>query len=166
MLLLGLACGPLGVWVLLYRQSYAAESISHGMLPGLVAAALLGLPLLLGAAAGVAVAAGGIALAARDERLGAEVGVAVTVSALFGLGSLLALAPEVPPRLLELLFGDLLGVTGARPAGGRRARGGDRRRARRRLPAAQPRRLRPRHRPLARRPRRAGPSWRCCCCWP
>ncbi len=111
-LLLGLACGPLGVWVLLYRQSYAAESISHGMLPGLVAAALLGLPLLLGAGAGVAVAAAGIALAARDDRLGAEVGVAVTVSALFGLGSLLALAPATPPRLLELLFGDLLGVTG------------------------------------------------------
>ena len=41
-LVLSLACGPLGVWILLYRQSYAAESISHGMLPGLVLAALAG----------------------------------------------------------------------------------------------------------------------------
>ena len=37
-LIVAVACGPLGVWVLLYRQSYAAESISHAMLPGLVVA--------------------------------------------------------------------------------------------------------------------------------
>ena len=52
LLILSLACGPLGVWVLLYRDAYAAESISHGMLPGLVVAALAGAPLLLGAVAG------------------------------------------------------------------------------------------------------------------
>ena len=112
LLLLSLACGPLGVWILLYREAYAAESISHGMLPGLVVAALAGAPLVLGAAAGVLLAAGGIALVGRDERLGGDVGVAVCVSALFGLGGMLALSPASPPRLQELLFGDLLGVTG------------------------------------------------------
>ena len=111
-LILALACGPLGVWVLLYRQSYAAESLSHGMLPGLVLAALVGAPLLLGAAGGVIAAAVAIALAGRDERLEGDVGVAVAIAALFGLGALLALSPEVPARLGELLFGDLLGVTG------------------------------------------------------
>jgi ABC-type Mn2+/Zn2+ transport system permease subunit len=111
-LVLGLACGPLGAWILLYRQSYAAESISHGMLPGLVLAAVAGAPLVLGAAGGVLVAAGAVALAGRDERLGGDTGVAVAVSGLFGLGALLALSPESPPRLQELLFGDLLGATG------------------------------------------------------
>ena len=111
-LLLSLACGPLGVWVLLHRQSYAAESMSHGMLPGLVIAALAGLPLVLGAGAGVLVAAGAISLAGRDERVGPDAGVAVAVGTLFGLGALLALSPDAPPRLQELLFGDLLGVTG------------------------------------------------------
>jgi ABC-type Mn2+/Zn2+ transport system permease subunit len=82
------------------------------MLPGLVVAALIAGPLLLGAVAGVIVAALAIALVARDERLGSDVGVAVAVSALFGIGALLALSPEAPPRLTELLFGDLLGVTG------------------------------------------------------
>jgi hypothetical protein len=66
--LLVAVCGPLGVWVLLYRQSYAAESLSHGMLPGLVLAALVGAPLVIGAGGGVLVAAGGIALVARDRR--------------------------------------------------------------------------------------------------
>src|SRR5215208_6059363 len=110
-LVLSLACGPLGVWILRYRQSYAAESISHGMLPGLVLAALAGAPLVVGAAGGVLVAAAAISLAGRDERLGGDTGVAVAVSALFGLGALLALSPEAPPRLLELLFGDLLGAS-------------------------------------------------------
>jgi ABC-type Mn2+/Zn2+ transport system permease subunit len=110
-LILSLACGPLGVWILLYRDAYAAESLSHGMLPGLVLAALAGIPLLFGAFAGVLVAAAGIALVARDERLSADVGVAVVVSTLLGLGGMLALSPAAPPRLQELLFGDLLGVT-------------------------------------------------------
>jgi len=109
-LILAVACGPLGVWVLLYRDAYAAESLSHGMLPGLVLAALAGAPLVLGATGGVLVAAAGIALVGRDPRLGSEIGVAVVVSGLLGLGAILALAPEAPPRLAELLFGDLLGV--------------------------------------------------------
>jgi ABC-type Mn2+/Zn2+ transport system permease subunit len=103
-ILLGLACGPLGVWILLLKRSYAAESLSHAMLPGLVLAALVGVPLVFGAAAGVLVAALGIAL------VGGDIGVAVVVSGLFGLGGILALSPETPPRLSELLFGDLLGV--------------------------------------------------------
>jgi ABC-type Mn2+/Zn2+ transport system permease subunit len=112
-IVLGLACGPLGVWILLLRRAYAAESLSHAMLPGLVIAALAGIPLLIGAAGGVLVAAVGIALVARDVRAGGDVGVAVVVSGLFGLGGILALSPETPPRLGELLFGDLLGVDAA-----------------------------------------------------
>jgi ABC-type Mn2+/Zn2+ transport system permease subunit len=112
-LILALALGPLGVWILLHRQAYAAESMSHGLLPGLVIAALAGAPLVLGAAGGAIVAAAAIALAARDERIGADVGVAVAVSALLGVGALLALSPEAPPRLEELLFGDLLGISTA-----------------------------------------------------
>jgi ABC-type Mn2+/Zn2+ transport system permease subunit len=104
-IVLGLACGPLGVWILLLRRAFAAESMSHAMLPGLVIAALAGAPLVLGAAGGVLVAAVGIAL------VGGEIGVAVVVSGLFGLGGILALSPESPPRLSELLFGDLLGLT-------------------------------------------------------
>jgi ABC-type Mn2+/Zn2+ transport system permease subunit len=107
-LILGLACGPLGVWILLLRRAYAAESLSHAMLPGLVVAALVGAPLILGAAGGVLAAAAGIALVA--SRGGGDVGVAVVVSGLFGLGGMLALTPETPPRLGELLFGDLLGA--------------------------------------------------------
>lgn len=108
--LLGAVCGALSFWITRYRLAYPAESLAHGLLPGLVLAALAGLPLLLGAGAGVAVAAGAIALAGRDERIGADTATAVVVTGAFGLGGLLALAPDAPARLEELLFGDLLGV--------------------------------------------------------
>ena len=104
-------CGALGFWVVSERLAYAAESLSHGLLPGLVLAALAGAPLLLGAAGGAVVAAALIALAARDERIGPDTGTAVAVTGLVGLGALLALAPDAPQRLEELLFGDPLGVT-------------------------------------------------------
>ena len=109
--LLGVACGPLGVWLLAYRQAYAAESLSHAMLPGLAVAAIAGGPLLLGAAGGVLAAAVLIALADRDTRIGGEVAIAVVVTGAFGAGVLVALSPDAPARLSELLFGDLLGVT-------------------------------------------------------
>ena len=51
MVLLGAVCGALGFWVAAERLGYAAESLAHGLLPGLVLAALAGTPLLLGAAA-------------------------------------------------------------------------------------------------------------------
>lgn len=110
-LVLGIACGPLGVWVLLLRHSYAAESLAHAMLPGLAVAALAGLPLLLGASGGILLGAALVALAGRDRRISGDLGVAVIVTALTGLGALLALSPEAPARLTELLFGDLLAVT-------------------------------------------------------
>jgi ABC-type Mn2+/Zn2+ transport system permease subunit len=109
--IVGATCGALGVWLLHVRNTYAAESLAHAMLPGLVLATLAGAPLLLGAAGGVLAAAGLIALAARDTRVGAEIAVGVTVTTALGLGAVLALAPDVPARLDELLFGDLLGTS-------------------------------------------------------
>jgi ABC-type Mn2+/Zn2+ transport system permease subunit len=109
--LVGALCGALGFWVVTERLTYAAESLSHGLLPGLVLAALAGAPLLLGAAGGALASALLIAFAARDTRVGPDTGTAVAVTGLVGLGALLALAPDSPQRLEELLFGDPLGVT-------------------------------------------------------
>ena len=107
----GSLCGALGFWIVTERLAYSAESLSHGLLPGLVLAALAGAPLLLGAAGGALAAAALIAFASRDARIGPDAGTAVAVTGLVGLGALLALAPDSPQRLEELLFGDPLGVT-------------------------------------------------------
>jgi ABC-type Mn2+/Zn2+ transport system permease subunit len=107
-ILLGALSGGLGFWVVSYGLSYGSESLAHGLLPGLVAAALIGAPLLAGAFAGIALTAVLIALAARDRRVGPETATAVAVTGMLGLGVLMALSPATPQKLAELLFGDPL----------------------------------------------------------
>lgn len=113
MTLLALAGGALGCWVVLYEISYAAESLAHSIFPGLVIAAIAGIPLLLGAAPAIVIAALAIALVARLPGVSRDVGVAVVVTTMFGLGVLLALSPDSPPGIETLLFGDILGPTDA-----------------------------------------------------
>jgi ABC-type Mn2+/Zn2+ transport system permease subunit len=108
---LGTVSGAVGCWVVLYELSYSAESLAHGMFPGLVIAALIGAPLLLGGAIGVLVAAALVAVATRLSGDSAETAIAVVITALFGTGVLLALSPSSPPGIQGLLFGDLLGAT-------------------------------------------------------
>jgi ABC-type Mn2+/Zn2+ transport system permease subunit len=110
-LLLGVTGGAIGCWLVFYNLSYGAESLSHALLPGLVVAELTGIPLLAGGAIGVLAAVAGIAVAGRVPEIGRDTAVAVVVTALFGAGVLLALSPETPPRLQDLLFGDVLGLT-------------------------------------------------------
>ncbi|MDA0183669.1 metal ABC transporter permease [Solirubrobacter phytolaccae] len=107
----GLACGALGVWVVLYGRAYSAESLSHAMFPGLVVAALIGVPVVLGGAVGLAIAALAVAAAGRVRTLGADNAVAVVITSLLGLGTLLALSADSPPGLQALLFGDVLATS-------------------------------------------------------
>src|SRR3954447_3144200 len=123
--LLGATGGALGCWILFYRLPHSAEALPppppppappaapHARLPGLVVAALIGAPLVVGGAVGLVVAAIGVALAGRTPAIGSDTAVAVVVTGLLGLGALLALSPATPARLQELLFGDVLGVSDA-----------------------------------------------------
>jgi ABC-type Mn2+/Zn2+ transport system permease subunit len=110
LVLLGLISGTLGCWIVLAGRAYSAESLAHSMLPGLVGAALLGLPLVLGGAIGLAVGASLIALVGRIKVLSSEIAVSVVITSLFGAGVLLGLAPDTPAGLGGILFGDLLAV--------------------------------------------------------
>lgn len=107
-ILISLVGGALGCWIVFYGVSYAAESLSHAMFPGLVIAALAGAPVVLGGAPAIALAAVAIALVGRVRGVGRDTAVAVVVTGLFGLGALLALSAETPPGIQGLLFGDIL----------------------------------------------------------
>lgn len=111
LVLIGVISGALGCWVVLRGMSYSAESLAHGMLPGLVLAALAGIPLAVGGAGGLLVATLAIAAAGRIPRLDGEVAVSAVITTMVGLGALLALSPRTPAGLGEILFGDVLGVT-------------------------------------------------------
>lgn len=111
LVLVGAVSGAIGCWVVLHRISYSAESLAHGMFPGLVAATLLGVPLLAGGAVGILAAAITIGIVTRFSPGEADTAIAVVVTTLFGLGALLALSPATPPGIRDLLFGDPLGVS-------------------------------------------------------
>ncbi len=111
--LVGAIGGGLAFWVVTFGLSYGAESLAHGLLPGLVAAAILGLPLVAGAIAGIVAAAAATGVVGRDPRLGVDTATAVAVTGMLGAGGLLALAQDAPPRLEDLLFGDPLSVGAA-----------------------------------------------------
>ncbi len=111
LVLVGLAGAVVGCWVVLYGLSYAAESLSHALLPGLVAAGLLGVPALAGGAVGALIAAVAIAAMAGVRRLDRDVATAVVVTTALGSGALLALAPATPRGLTAALFGDVLAVS-------------------------------------------------------
>ncbi len=114
MLLVAPVVGALGVWVTVSRLSYLAESFSHSLLPGTVAAGLIGLPIVAGApvAAAVCASALGYLLARRHKfTIGRDSAIAVVVTTMLALGIAIALIPSSPPRLQELLFGNVLGVT-------------------------------------------------------
>jgi ABC-type Mn2+/Zn2+ transport system permease subunit len=110
--LLGIAGGAIGCWIVLNELSYGAESLPHAMFPGLVIAALASVPLLVGGGLGLIAAAVAIAVAARTPLIGRDSAIAVVVTALFGLGVLLALSPSSPQSVQSLLFGDILGLSG------------------------------------------------------
>ena len=106
----GAAAAAVGCWVSLRDLPYAAESLSHGMFPGIIAATLLGLPIALGGLGGLLLAALAIALATRFAPT-ADAATAVAITPLVGLGALLAFAGPIPPGAGTALFGDVLATT-------------------------------------------------------
>lgn len=109
--LMALCGGALGTWIVFYELAFAAETFPHAMLPGLVGAVLIGAPLIAGGALGLLVAGAAVVLAARIAPTGRDTAVAVVFTSLFGLGALMALSPQTPPGINDLLFGDILGLS-------------------------------------------------------
>src|SRR4051794_41982397 len=96
--LLGVVGGALGCWIVFYNLSYSTESLAHALLPGLVLAALTGIPLILGGALGLVVAAVAIAAAARTPAGGGGTARALRGTRPLGAGAPPPLAPRHPAR--------------------------------------------------------------------
>lgn len=109
-LLIALACGPIGALVSLRRLAYAGESLGHVLVPGAAAAVALGVAAGLGAAAGALVAALAVALLLRARGEREDVAVALVFSVALAGGVILLALIAPPQRALAVLFGDVLTV--------------------------------------------------------
>jgi manganese/iron transport system permease protein len=110
-LLTGAVCAVLSCYLVLKGWSLMGDAVSHAVLPGIVIAFVLGLPLAVGAfAAGLfcAVATGYLK---ENSRVKEDTVMGVVFSGMFGLGLVLFTKVETDQHLLHILFGNMLGVT-------------------------------------------------------
>lgn len=112
LMLVGGACGAVGVWVLHFAQSILAESFTHALLPGLVLAAIVGAGLVLGALVGVLAAYALLLLATRAPKTSSASANSVAVTSLVAVGALLAAGGSGVANFESLLFGDPLAASG------------------------------------------------------
>jgi manganese/iron transport system permease protein len=109
--LVGAVCAVLSCYLVLKGWSLMGDAISHAVLPGIVIAFVLGLPLAVGAFAaglGCAVATGYLK---ENSRVKEDTVMGIVFSGMFGFGLVLFTKVETDQHLNHILFGNMLGVS-------------------------------------------------------
>jgi ABC-type Mn2+/Zn2+ transport system permease subunit len=110
-LLVAVTCAIAGTFVVLRGLAFAGDAMSHGVLPGLAIALLLGVSPVLGAAASAAVMMAGVGLITRRSRLGADTAIGLLFVGMLALGVMItSRSKSFVGDITRLLFGQLLGV--------------------------------------------------------
>ena len=110
-LLVAAVCAVLSCYLVLKGWSLMGDAISHAVLPGIVLAYVLNLPLAVGAfAAGLSCALFTGYLKA-NSRVKEDTVMGIVFSGMFGFGLVLFTKVETDQHLNHILFGNMLGVT-------------------------------------------------------
>ena len=110
--LVSIACAVVGTFVVLRGLAFIGDALAHGVLPGIAAAILLGLPGMLGAAAGALVMIGGVSLVTRRSRLSSDTAIGLLFVAMLALGVVMISASDAfQGDLVAILFGQILGTS-------------------------------------------------------
>ena len=108
--LVGAVCAVLSCYLVLKGWSLMGDAISHAVLPGVVGAYVLGLPLVVGAfASGLfcAVVTGWIK---ANSRIKEDTVMGIVFTGLFALGLVMFTKVETDAHLNHILFGNILGI--------------------------------------------------------
>lgn len=109
-LIISVPTALLSCFLVLRGWALMGDAVSHGVLPGIVLAYMMGVPLIAGAfAAGMftAVASGYLS---DNSRVKPDTAMGVVFSGMFGLGIVLYVAIRPDIHLKHILFGNILGV--------------------------------------------------------
>ena len=110
-LLVSVAAGALSCLLVLKGWSLMGDAVSHAVLPGIVIAYLLGIPMLIGAFISGMVCAVSTGYLTNNSRLKEDTVMGVVFSALFALGIAMFTKIHTGLHLDHVLFGDVLGVS-------------------------------------------------------
>jgi manganese/iron transport system permease protein len=103
----------LSCFLVLKGWSLMGDAISHAVLPGVVLAYVVGLPLGVGAFIAGMVCAVSVGFLKENSRIKEDTVMGVVFAGLFGLGIVLFTAIETDVHLTHILFGNILGTSTA-----------------------------------------------------
>lgn len=107
-------CGVVGTWVVIRGMAFLGEALAHGMLPGVALATVLGLPVVLGAAASAVAMSVGIGILQRRGRLSYDTSIGMLFVAMLAFGVIvISHSGSFATDATAILFGDILAISGA-----------------------------------------------------
>lgn len=106
----GAVCAVLSCYLVLKGWSLMGDAVSHAVLPGIVIAYVVGLPLALGAFASGLFCAVGAGYLKANSRIKEDTVLGITFTGLFALGLVMFSKIETDVHLNHILFGSLLGI--------------------------------------------------------
>ncbi|MFI7390803.1 zinc ABC transporter permease AztB [Streptomyces tendae] len=110
-ILVSAICALAGTWVVLRGMAFLGDAMSHGLLPGVAVAALLGGNLLVGAVVSAAVMTAGVSALGRTPRLSQDTGIGLLFVGMLSLGVIIvSRSQSFAVDLTGFLFGDVLAV--------------------------------------------------------
>ncbi|MFE7723477.1 zinc ABC transporter permease AztB [Nocardia rhizosphaerihabitans] len=110
-LLVSCVCALAGTWVVVRGMAFLGDAMSHGMLPGVAVAALLGGNLILGAAISCAAMAFGVSMLGRSKRFAPDTAIGLLFVGMLAAGVIIvSRSQSFAVDLTGFLFGDVLAV--------------------------------------------------------
>ncbi|MFP7674424.1 metal ABC transporter permease [Marivita sp. S0852] len=100
----------LSCFLVLKGWALMGDAVSHAVLPGIVLAYILGIPLIIGAFAAGMTCAVATGYLASNSRVKQDTVMGVVFSGMFGVGIVLYVSVETNAHLDHILFGNMLGV--------------------------------------------------------
>ena len=104
-------CAVLSCYLVLKGWSLMGDAISHAVLPGIVLAYVLSLPLAIGAFAAGLSCALFTGYLKENSRVKEDTVMGIVFSGMFGFGLVIFTKVETDQHLMHILFGNVLGVT-------------------------------------------------------
>ena len=109
--MVGAVCAVLSCYLVLKGWSLMGDAISHAVLPGIVIAFILGIPLAIGAFAAGLSCALATGYLKENSRVKEDTVMGIVFSGMFGFGLVLFTKVETDQHLNHILFGNVLGVS-------------------------------------------------------
>lgn len=104
-------CSLVGCWVLLRGNVFLGEAMTHGMLPGVAMAALLGFSLMVGGLVAALLMALGVAAIGRSSKLSSDTSIGLLLVGMLAVGVIVvSRSQSFAVDLTGFLFGDVFAV--------------------------------------------------------